>query len=183
MTVSNVVKIAKASDPRSSSFAIYPDKIRRLKVWGLIDQGNRYHDFVNYESSSGPDRPGMFQASIEGTGHIATYVGYDKVAELKVNKVVRNSLDVLRAGPVSEKLENGLVGYLNSVEQSIEASLRPTFPDWEAGLRDEWVSTICRLLLRVQNYRHGGALLLQEIHHSPNSRLSTESNIQDCLTH
>jgi hypothetical protein len=160
MTVSNVVKIAKASDPRSSSFAVHPDKAGDLKVWGLIDQGNRYHDYVNYESNSGPDRPGIFQASIEGIGHIATYIDYEKVAELKINTVVRNSLDVLRADPVSEKLEDGLLGYLASVEKTIAESLRPTFLEWEGGLRDEWVSTICRLLLRVQNYRHGGAILI-----------------------
>jgi len=77
---------------------VYADEAGRLSVWGLIDQGNRYYDFVNYESDSGPDRPGIFQASIEGIGHIVTYIGYDKLAELKVNALVRNARDVLRGG-------------------------------------------------------------------------------------
>ncbi len=162
MTVSNLVKIAKASDPRSSSFAVYADEAGRLSVWGLIDQGNRYYEFINYESESGPDRPGIFQASIEGIGHIVTYIGYDKLAELKVNTLVRNARDVLRGGPISDKLNTGILAYLNTVEKQLPQSLRESFPDWVAGLSDEWTSSICRLLLRVQNYRHGGTILITE---------------------
>jgi len=160
MTVSNLVKIAKASDPRSSSFAVYADETGRLSVWGLIDQGNRYYEFINYESDAGPDRPGIFQASIEGIGHIVTYIGYDKLAELKVNTLVRNARDVLRGGPVSDKLDIGIRAYLDTVEKQLPKNLRDSFPDWVAGLSDEWTSSICRLLLRVQNYHHGGTILI-----------------------
>ena len=139
---------------------MYADEAGRLSVWGLIDQGNRYYDFVNYESDSGPDRPGIFQASIEGIGHIVTYIGYDKLAELKVNALVRNARDVLRGGTISDKLDTGILTHLGSVEKQLPKNLRDSFPDWIAGLSDEWTSSICRLLLRVQNYRHGGAILI-----------------------
>ena len=160
MNVSNLVKMAKASDPRSSSFAVYAKEDGRLLVWGLIDQGNRYYEFVNYESNAGPDRPGIFQASIEGIGHIVTYIGYDKLAELKVNTLVRNARDVLRGGPISDKLDTGISAYLHAVEKQLPQSLRDSFLDWTDGLSDEWTSSICRLLLRIQNYRHGGAILI-----------------------
>jgi hypothetical protein len=73
VTTPNLIKIAKASDPRTSSLAVYPDRHGRLSIWGLIDQGNRYHDFVNYEDESGPERPWVFQASIVGLGHLVAY--------------------------------------------------------------------------------------------------------------
>ena len=61
MNISNIIKLAKASDPRTSSFAIYHTGNKDdLSIWGLIDQGNRYHDYVNYESEEGPERPGLF---------------------------------------------------------------------------------------------------------------------------
>src|SRR5437016_7099860 len=63
-------KIAPASDPRTSAFAVYHDLGGKLIVWGLVDQGNGYHDYVNFDSESGPERPGLFQASITGVGHL-----------------------------------------------------------------------------------------------------------------
>ena len=59
LSSANFVKIAPASDPRTSSFAVYHDTIGGLAVWGLIDQGNSYHDYVNLHSESGPERPGL----------------------------------------------------------------------------------------------------------------------------
>src|SRR5258705_8372193 len=74
VSISTLVKIAKASDPRTSSLAIYHDEKGHLYLWGLIDQGNSYHDYINYESESGFARPGIFQASILGTGHLVAFI-------------------------------------------------------------------------------------------------------------
>src|SRR6266700_138856 len=73
MSSANFVKIAPASDPRTSSFAVFHGVDGHLAVWGLIDQGNSYHDYVNFDSESGPERPGVFQASIVGIGHLVAY--------------------------------------------------------------------------------------------------------------
>jgi hypothetical protein len=88
-TISNLIKIAKASDSRTSSLAIFPDSNGRLAVWGFIDQGNRYHDFVNHDLDSAPERPGIFQASVMGIGHLVAYSGLWKIAELRNNRVLR----------------------------------------------------------------------------------------------
>lgn len=160
MNASNLAKIAMASHPRSSAFAVYPDGHDRLTIWGLIDQGNRYHDFVNYESQTGPDRPGLFQASIAGIGHLVTSLGYEKIAELRINRLVRGEKDVLRVGPVSERLKPGILNYLNAIETQLPRHLANSFPDWREGLKNVWIASLCRLLLRIQNYRHGGALLI-----------------------
>ena len=99
VTIPNLIKIAKASDPRTSSLAVYPDENGHLSIWGLIDQGNRYYDFVNYNVESGAERPGVFQASIAGIGHLVAYMGFWKIAELKTNTLLKHAFDVLGACP------------------------------------------------------------------------------------
>ena len=68
LTVSNLVKLAKASDPRTSSFAVFHEKNGKLFIWGMVDQGNSYHEFVNLDCSSGFSRPGVFQATGRARG-------------------------------------------------------------------------------------------------------------------
>ncbi len=120
-TVANLVKTAKASDPRTSSLAVY-NRGGNLIVWGLIDQGNRYYDFVNYDYDSGPERPGLFQASILGIGHLVAYVGYEKIAELRGGTLIRSALDVFSGGPVRKALKPGITKHRERVLKGVPQS-------------------------------------------------------------
>lgn len=156
----NFVKIAPASDPRTSSFAVYHNTEGRLIVWGLVDQGNSYHDYVNFDSESGPERPGLFQASVTGIGHLVAYIGYEKVAELRLNKLVRSAIDVLQLGKVRSALEPGIQSFIDSLRAEWPDQFPADSREWEPPFIESWLSSLRRLLLRVQNIRHGGAFLI-----------------------
>jgi len=159
LTVSSLVKAAKASDPRTSSFAVYHDSNSKLFIWGLVDQGNGYHDFVNFNTSVGPERPGLFQVSIGGIGHLIAYRDYQRIAELNVDTIVTKSYDVLRYGPVSDFLQPAISRFVTQVAQEVGAERFTDRNHWGGTLKEDWVATLCRLILRIRNYRHGGALL------------------------
>jgi hypothetical protein len=160
VTIPNLIKIAKASDPRTSSLAVYPDRNGRLSIWGLVDQGNRYHDFINYNTDSGAERPSIFQASIAGIGHIVAYIGLWKIAELKTNTILRNAFNVLEGSPVYEALEIGIQSYIEAVKREIPEYMYSDRPHWDSSLSSYSISSPCRLLLRIQNHRNGGAILI-----------------------
>ncbi len=160
LTTSNVVKLARASDPRTSSFAVYHNNEGELSIWGIIDQANRYHDFVNYETDEGVERPGIFQASIIGIGHLVTYIGYEKIAELKANILLGKTFDVFWRGPICETLKPAILQYIQKVQDELPEHVYENWPHWDARLFSYWITSLCRLLLRVRNYRHGGAILI-----------------------
>lgn len=159
---SKFLKIAPASDPRTSSFAVYYNDLEGLTVWGLIDQGNTYHDYVNYDSDTGPERPGLFQASVTGIGHLEAYVGYEKIAELKHNILVRSAIDVFEKGCVRLALDRGIKSHLASLETGWAEEFPALTYDWRAPVISNWLSALRRLLLRVQSVRHGGAFLITD---------------------
>src|SRR5258708_8693785 len=160
MSSASFVKIAPASDPRTSSFAVFHGADGRLAVWGLIDQGNSYHDYVNFDSETGPERPGLFQASIIGIGHLVAYIGYEKIAELKQNSLVRTAIDVFQSEKVREALDVGIRSHLDSLRTGWPDEFPAHFDDWEPPLVGAWLAALRRLLLRVQNMRHGGEFLM-----------------------
>jgi hypothetical protein len=49
LTTSELAKLAKASDPRTSSFAVCQEADETLYIWGIIDQANRNYDWINFE--------------------------------------------------------------------------------------------------------------------------------------
>jgi hypothetical protein len=162
--VYNVIKLATASDSdqRTSSLATYHDKEGNVFIWGLIDQGNRYHDYVNFEMEEEPERPGIFQASLEGPGNIAVYIQTKKIAELRVNRIVRKTIDVFDNSPIKEALKVKKKDYLKLVKKKILFTAHDGLSDLEKILNRYWFSSICRLILRIKNYGHGGAMLFSD---------------------
>ena len=159
-SVSNVVKIAKSSDLRTSSFVIWPDKSDTLFIWGLVDQQNRFHKFLNRSDQIETERPGIFQASVEGIGIIVVYMRYEKVAELRVNELIRYSLDLFRQSPIRDLLSSGIERYLQAVRSNIPDDIYQSEGHRDEFHTQQWLSVLCRILLRVQKIKKGGAILI-----------------------
>lgn len=151
-----LVKLSHACDPRSSSFAVYPKTRGELKIWGIIDQQVQRHEWLNLESDSGPRPPGVFQAVAVGPGHIKVYIGYENIAELRLDKLVSDKPDVFRRGAIFDRLSAGISAHVEAVRNAHSNEIEVYLP----RLINDWVGVLSRLLLRIQAYQHGGAILL-----------------------
>jgi len=170
-----VAKIAMATDPRSSSIAVYPDENDNLLILGLVDQAHTYYNFINYEAESGPTFPGLFEVTVESTGCVSVSSGYKKVAELRVGRLVKFSPDVLSRGPVCEFLNYGMEKYISQVRGKVGEEIYNDRDHWDATLSNYWMTLISRILLRIRRYNHGGALLIKG--HPSNSYLNIKHEI------
>jgi hypothetical protein len=160
-TIPNLVKLAMASDPRTSSLALYHDADGRLFVWGLVDQGNRYYDFITHAAwPSGYERPGLFQASIIGVGRLSADIGYERIAELWMDTLRSIPHDVLADGPIRDSLQPGIRSFVDAVHGGLPEGIYERRPDRDTSLTGAWLSSLSGLLLRVRSLRHGGAVLI-----------------------
>jgi hypothetical protein len=175
-SVPNLVKIAKSSELRTSSFVVWPDKEHALYIWGLVDQQNLFHKFLNRSADVKPDRPGLFQASVEGIGIIVVYMRYEKVAELRINDLIRNSLDIFRESPVRDLLRPGIEGHLQAVRGHIPDDMYRDKESLDEFHAQQWLSVLCRILLRIQKIRNGGAILITPDTETPDLNIKYSIN-------
>ena len=161
LSVSNLVKIAKSSGLTTSSFVVWPGQDDALFIWGLVDQQNRFHKFLNRSAEIEAERPGLFQASVEGIGTVVVYMRYEKVAELRINELIRNSLDLFRESPVRDLLSPGIEGHLQAIRSNLPDDIMGNGQSDEFHTQ-QWLSVLCRVLLRVQKLKNGGAVLITD---------------------
>jgi hypothetical protein len=160
-TVKNLVKLSKAADPWSASLAVDFTTDGELFIWGLIDQSVHYQSFINYESTFKPEQPGLFQATISEVGNIHVLLDYELIANLRQNTLISNYVDVFSQGPVRELLSNHNDSYKAAVRQHFVTELgTDVLDDWHGYLESIIGRSLSRILLRMQNYQHGGALLI-----------------------
>lgn len=159
--VKNITKLSKAADPWSSSLAVDFNNKNELFIWGLIDQAIHYQSFLHFETESGPEKPGLFQTSITGIGSLVVIMDYDLIATLKQNVLISNYVDVFKKGQLFELLKTHTKGYKKQIKAFIEKDFPDeTFDYWESYIEDSWTEALSRILIRIQNYQHGGAFLI-----------------------
>jgi len=161
MTTKSLAKLSKAADPSSTSLAVYFDDKGRLYVWGMIDQAMHYQNFLNYESDMYSEQPGLFQVAVSDIGTLHVFFDYELLATLKQNVLVKRYLDVLTIGPIAKMMKKN-ADFLKVALRDYIDQTHPTeqYAEWEEFLDGLWIQTFSRLLLKIQNYQHGGAILI-----------------------
>jgi hypothetical protein len=160
LTPRALVKASKATDPRTSSFAVYASSEGDIYIWGMIDQGNLSYDFSRFESEKGPEIPGLFQAGALGVGRLAVHIEYEPIAELRIDSLLTSSLNPLDSGPILEALQTGIENYLQAVRNAVPSQAYADRSHWDDSMAFQWLRTLIRVLLRIRGMGHGGAVLI-----------------------
>jgi len=174
LTVPNLVKLSKAADPWSSCLAVFLDSGGEPFVWGLVDQTVHFNvQLVREAGGGGYAPPGLFQVFAAGAADLAVYREYGFVARLQQDQLQTRQSDVFSKGPVRQRLSPGINRYLRAISRRLalmgtpdyleEGELQDSAEIWKSELSEDWLSTLCRLLISIQRYRHGGALLITRV--------------------
>lgn len=161
LEIRSLLKLGDAADPTVSSLAVFSDAEGQLFIWGLVDQELRYGDYVALDGSRDPNRPGLFQATITGLGGVSVYKDFALIGCLEQDSLVTEYHDVLWDGPVYQCLKDNLNSILFDKKTcEIEESLLPLVELVQDELLVRWQNVICRVLFNIQQYGHGGGLLI-----------------------
>jgi hypothetical protein len=180
--VSSLVKLSQAVDPWGSTLAVDTDSQDRLRIWGLIDQSVHFSTYLMKENSVGPEMPGMFQAAINGIGEISAYKTYVLIGSLKHDSLISRQRRVFQAGPVYRKLMPWVLQYQQKVIKKSDRAAYESRDDWDDSLEELWISTLCRLLIQIQRYGHGGTVLISDHREHLSAKYSLKySRLQDAL--
>lgn len=156
-----ITKLARAADPEVASLNVYADAAGELYLWGMVDQEPRHGDQLVLSAGSDVQRPGLFQATINGSGSICVYRNGTLLGNLAQDVLVEAHYDVLWSGPVHALLADHLRGYVSETYPQLAAECGSPHPAWlERELLLRWLNSLSRILVNIQQYRHGGGLVI-----------------------
>ncbi len=159
--VKNLAKISKSIDSSYGALAVYQNSSGELVIWGAIDQQGQRTAFTARESDEGPESPGVVQVSISGIGVIEVYKDYTLLGALRQGRLTGGFNDVLdQPGPIQSILQQAIKPVLRRVEAEVGSVVFQKRAHWPESISADWRKTLVRILLGVQGYGHGGAILL-----------------------
>lgn len=154
----NLAKLSKGADPTTTILAVHADTSGELFIWGLIDQVAVHAlRFLTWETDHGPSTPGNFYVTATGVADLTVGLDYEILGALKQDAIIEKFDNVFGGGPVLRLLGASFGDSLTAIRES--------YPDVDSHDVQRWVTVdriavISRILLQIQSYKHGGALLI-----------------------
>jgi hypothetical protein len=140
---------------------VYHDK-GDLFVWGLVDQAVHTSTALVRESRPRYSPPGLFYAIAQGTADLAVYREDGLIGRLRQDTIIAQEHDVLWRGPIYRRLLPPIRKLRKHVISEVGKEIYDASYFSPGGIEEEWLGTLSRLLIGIQRYRHGGALLISE---------------------
>jgi hypothetical protein len=154
----NLAKLCQSADPSAVVLAAFPDDKGKLFIWGFIDQIALHSlRMATWETWRSQSTPGDFHVVVNGVADITVYRGLGILAAMKQDVIVEKYDDVLNIGPVCK--------YLHGLSSPYTAQVESHFPGMPKNYSNGTLSmhlriALSRILLSIQKYKHGGALLV-----------------------
>jgi len=160
INVSELVKLAPAADPTHVLIGVHENDSKELEIWGLIEGGTSWWDFLRHESSSGMPPPNAFTLSSKKPGQISiTRQGWI-IAILDQGKIAEPSSGVFYQGPVAEFLKIGIQKLYEEVCRKLKRKkFDPKGRDDDYPKR-AYIFLLERILNRIRERFHGGTIIM-----------------------
>lgn len=160
-SIKNLAKLSKAADPGSSSLSVYYNEAGKLFIYGMIDQSIHYQNFLNYERENRPAHPGIIQTVINGIGILNVMLDFQLIATLNQNTLIKLYPNVFEHGPIAEFIKKNAAYTHSFLEKVTKDEFEPKVAlVYNEIILDYVIQSISRVLLKVKNYQHGGAILI-----------------------
>jgi hypothetical protein len=154
----HLAKLSQSADPSAIVLAVFPNEKGELLIWGFLDQVAAHSlRFATWETNRAQTTPGAFHVAVNGVADITVYHSMSILAALKQDALVERYDAVLHKGPIYEHLKTLASQHILEVQSyfsNIATDVAGGTLSLQLGI------AVARILLTIQKYRHGGALLI-----------------------
>lgn len=157
--VDELIKLAPAADPTQILIGVYILD-NKLKIWGLIDSGISWWNYIRGESSGGSPPPTGLIVSSKKPGEINISKQGDILFILRQGKIVEPSDRIFYEGQVKNFLFKGADRLHDEVCKKLNDKKFDKKGHDEDYPRTLYIYFIKRILDRIREKFHGGTLLM-----------------------
>ena len=111
---------------------------------------------------TGYDPPGLVNVVANGVADVSAYHESSFLARLQQDTLIEAQNDALWHGPVARRLAQWTKPFRLRIKERVTPRIynKEMFGDFT--FNDLWIGSLCRILISIQRYGHGGAVLLTD---------------------
>ena len=159
-SVAELHRLAPAAEAVRSLICIEDSADGKLNVWGLIDAGANWWNFIHHESSSGSPPPDRLTISSQSPGEITISSGGEILFSVRGGALIVPSMDLLWAGVVADFFTEARQALYQSAIKALGVK------KWDDEGHDNdypqrlYNFYLLRILFSIREKNHGGTLVI-----------------------
>lgn len=166
-SVKEILRLAPATDHTNVLICVSPvnghsdnGELPPLNIWGLINTGSSWWEFTQRERKTGVPPPNCLSVSSSEPGNLTISREGSVLLNLKKGQIITPSSQTLYKGPIADFLEDALTTLDAEIIEKIGADSFSINNRGEDFPREFYFRFIERLLFKIREKRHGGAVLV-----------------------
>lgn len=160
LTVSRLVKLARAIDLWSGSIAVHVAAQNQVVGWGVIDQLVEQNIMFQRETDTGAENPGVLTITMDGIGEVSAYHGSIFLGGIRAQNLVVRESDAFQSKALIGYGSAALASYAPRIASVFKPPALNSHKKILERLVDTWTNALCRLCIGLRRFGTGGAFLL-----------------------
>lgn len=159
-SVAELRRLAPAAESIRSIICVDLDRKKRWEIWGILDTGSNWWEFIHHESSGGTPPPAHLTLSSGNPGEVTVSTEGEVLLTLRNGAVFEPQTDLFSEGVISDHLEPVRTRLYKEVLKALKIK------KWSDAGSDEYYPKrfynfcLSRVLTAIRDKGHGGTLLL-----------------------
>ncbi len=177
LSIGELRRLAPSAETIRSLIAVAMNSRSEWEIWGLVDTGSNWWEFIHHEAEGGSPPPEALTVTSAGPGEIILSSSGDTILTLRSGKIYKPQIDVLWQGELSKYFSASRTALYKEAVKKLSAE------KWDEAGHDEdypkrfYNFCIARLLNAVKEKGHGGTVIIVS-----DQMTSDDSRLLDRLT-
>ena len=160
---SELLRLAPATDPTKVLIGVEPadgtENEEPLQIWGLIDAGSSWWDFIHGESRAGNRPPDYLTISTAEPGNIVISRKGNIILKLQRGEIVRPTSGMLKRGPVADFFDDAVDRIYREACVSIKCA-KYDYRGSDSYPQRLYLQYFERIIFHIRRKMHGGTLIV-----------------------
>jgi hypothetical protein len=165
---SELLRLAPATDPTKVLIGIYTEgdgeeEDESLRIWGLLDTGSSWWDFIHGEAASGFPPPNQLTISSAEPGNLVISRAGQIILKLQQGEIFSPTGGILKRGPIADFFDSAVTDLYNEVCQALKCR-RYADKEHDDYPHRLYLQYFERIIFHIRRKMHGGMVIVVPDH-------------------
>jgi hypothetical protein len=174
--VQEIFRLAPATDPTNVLISVYVDENNDIKIWGLLDIGSSWRNFIRGESGSAFLPPGFLTILSSEPGNLTISCAGITLIDLRQGRYFKPVSGIFNNGPIADFFKNSKDNICSEIVTDIGSEFDKENSAEYDDFRKSLQGFVERVLFQIREKFHGGTLIVV-----PDSYTTDDNRLKEML--
>jgi hypothetical protein len=173
-SIGEIIRLAPATDPSNVLIGVESDLNNQIVIWGLLNIGSSWRNFIRGESGSAFLPPGFLTITSSEPGNLTISCAGINLIDLRQGRYFKPTSNIFNYGPVADFFNEAKEVICNEILEELDNEFYSQTESIKLEFKKAPQNFLERVLFHIREKYHGGMLIVVPDDFTENDQRLTE---------